>query len=147
MTEGDPVADVARADETEPLDIDLLRKDFPILTRKVHGRPLVYLDSTASAQKPQSVIDAIDRFYLTESSNVHRGLHELSLRATEEYEASRDKIRRFIGAGEAAEVIFTRGTTESINLVARSLGDLPQRHGDEILITEMEHHSNIVPWQ
>ncbi len=130
-----------------PLDIRRIRADFPILERRVHGKPLVYLDTTASAQKPQAVIDALDRFYLTQNSNVHRGLHELSMQATEAYEASRVKIQRFIGAADSREIIYTRGTTESINLVARSLGDLASRHGSEILVTEMEHHSNIVPWQ
>jgi cysteine desulfurase/selenocysteine lyase len=129
------------------LDAHSLRPDFPILRRRVHGKPLVYLDSTASAQKPQAVVDAVERFYLTESSNVHRGLHELSMRATADYEGARAKIQRFIGAGDEREVVFTRGTTESINLVARTLGDQRIGRDDEILLTEMEHHSNIVPWQ
>jgi cysteine desulfurase/selenocysteine lyase len=132
---------------TEPLDVRRLRADFPILQQRVHGKPLVYLDTTASAQKPRSVVDALDRFYLTQSSNVHRGLHELSMQATEAYEGSRSKVQRFIGAADSREIVYTRGTTESINLVARSLGDQRSRHGDEILISEMEHHSNIVPWQ
>ena len=131
----------------EPLDLQRIRADFPILERRVHGKPLVYLDSTASAQKPQAVLDALQFFYRTQSSNVHRGLHELSMQATESYEGSRDKIQRFIGAADRREIVFTRGTTESINLVARSLSDQASRHGSEILITEMEHHSNIVPWQ
>jgi len=131
----------------EELDAHRLRPDFPILRRRVHGKPLVYLDSTASAQKPQAVVDAVERFYLTESSNVHRGLHELSMRATADYEGARGKIQRFIGAANEREVVFTRGTTESINLVARTLGDQRIGRDDEILLTEMEHHSNIVPWQ
>ena len=131
----------------QPLDVRRLRADFPILQQRVHGKPLVYLDTTASAQKPRSVVDALDRFYLTQSSNVHRGLHELSMQATEAYEGSRSKVQRFIGAADSREIVYTRGTTESINLVARSLGDQRSRHGDEILISEMEHHSNIVPWQ
>jgi cysteine desulfurase/selenocysteine lyase len=129
------------------LDSRKVRADFPILERQVHGKPLVYLDNTASAQKPLVVLQALERFYLTENSNVHRGLHELSLRATEDYEAARLALQRFIGARESCEIVFTRGTTESINLVARSLGDKGLVAGDEILITEMEHHSNLVPWQ
>ncbi len=142
-----PNKDAAARSSKEPLDIRRLRADFPILETRVHGKPLVYLDSTASAQKPQAVIDAVERFYRTQSSNVHRGLHELSMQATEAYEASRVKVQRFIGAADSREIVYTRGTTESINLVARSLSDQPSRHGSEILITEMEHHSNIVPWQ
>jgi cysteine desulfurase/selenocysteine lyase len=132
---------------TPPLDLGRLRRDFPILERQVHGKPLIYLDTTASAQKPRTVVEAIERFYLTESSNVHRGLHELSMRATEDYEAARVKVQRFIGAADSREIVFTRGTTESINLVARSLGERDIVRGDEILVSEMEHHSNIVPWQ
>jgi cysteine desulfurase/selenocysteine lyase len=129
------------------LDAHELRPDFPILATRVHGKPLVYLDNTASAQKPRAVLAALERFYLTECSNVHRGLHELSQRATEDYEQARVRIGRFIGAADPQEVIFTRGTTESINLVARSLGDRGLARDDEIVVTEMEHHSNIVPWQ
>lgn len=129
------------------LDPAVIRGDFPILATKVHGKPLVYLDNTASSQKPHVVLNALDRFYRTQNSNVHRGLHELSMQATRAYEAARVKIQRFIGAAESREIIFTRGTTESINLVARSLGDRGIESGDEILISEMEHHSNIVPWQ
>ena len=142
-----PNKEAAARSSSEPLDVHRIRADFPILERRVHGKPLVYLDSTASAQKPQVVLDALDRFYRTQSSNVHRGLHELSMQATEAYEGSRGKVQRFIGAADSREIIFTRGTTESINLVARSLSDQASRHGSEILITEMEHHSNIVPWQ
>ncbi len=142
-----PNKDAAARSSPEPLDIHRIRADFPILETRVRGKPLVYLDSTASAQKPQTVIDALGRFYRTQSSNVHRGLHELSMQATEAYEASRVKVQRFIGAADSREIVYTRGTTESINLVARSLSDQPSRHGSEILITEMEHHSNIVPWQ
>jgi cysteine desulfurase / selenocysteine lyase len=133
--------------ELATLDVTRLREDFPILGTRVHGKPLVYLDNTASAQKPRAVLAALERFYLTECSNVHRGVHELSQRATEDYEGARGKIARFIGARDLREVILTRGTTESINLVARSLGDRGLGRDDEILITEMEHHSNIVPWQ
>jgi len=138
---------VPNGDGSPVLDVRRLREDFPILTQKVHGKPLVYLDSTASTQKPTAVIEALERFYLTECSNVHRGVHDLSVRATEDYEASRVKIQQFIGAADPREIVFTRGTTESINLVARSLGDQGLHADDEILITEMEHHSNIVPWQ
>jgi cysteine desulfurase/selenocysteine lyase len=130
-----------------PLDLRALRRDFPILARQVRGKPLVYLDSTASAQKPRAVLDALERFYLTECSNVHRGIHDLSVRATADYEAARRKVQKFIGAADCREIVFTRGTTESINLVARCLGDQGLDAGDEILISEMEHHSNIVPWQ
>jgi len=141
MAEQNPQRVIAALDPAE------LRKDFPILSRRVHGKPLVYLDNTASAQKPKAVLDALDHFYRTQNSNVHRGLHELSMQATHAYEDARARIQRFIGAANSCEVIFTRGTTESINLVARSLGDRGIERGDEILITEMEHHSNIVPWQ
>ncbi len=147
MSRPEPSGGSAAKSAPQPLDVRRLREDFPILRRSVHGKPLVYLDNTASAQKPRAVMQALERFYLTQSSNVHRGLHELSLRATEDYEAARDKLQRFIGAADRREIIFTRGTTESINLVARSLGDQRIGPGDEILITEMEHHSNIVPWQ
>jgi len=129
------------------LDAHELRPDFPLLATRLHGKPLVYLDSTASAQKPRAVLAALERFYLTECSNVHRGLHELSQRATADYEQARGKVAHFIGAADPREVLFTRGTTESINLVARSLGDRGVAPGDEIVLTEMEHHSNIVPWQ
>jgi cysteine desulfurase/selenocysteine lyase len=124
-----------------------LREDFPILRERIHGKPLVYLDSTATAQKPRAVLDALERFYRTECSNVHRGLHELSARATRDYERARDALAAFIGAADRREIVFTRGTTESINLVARTFGDERLAAGDEILLTEMEHHSNIVPWQ
>jgi cysteine desulfurase/selenocysteine lyase len=147
MRRGDLATGPIRPRSHEPLDIRRLREDFPILSRRVHGKPLVYLDSSATAQKPRTVVEALERFYLMESSNVHRGVHELSVRATEAYERSRSKIQEFIGAADAREIVFTRGTTESINLVARSLGDRGIHRGDEILITEMEHHSNIVPWQ
>jgi len=131
----------------DALDPLTLRKDFPILTRRIDGKPLVYLDNTATAQKPVAVIEALQRHYLTECSNVHRGVHRLSAEATTAYEGARDKIREFIGAADRREIIFTRGTTESINLVASAFGDERLTAGDEVLITEMEHHSNIVPWQ
>jgi cysteine desulfurase/selenocysteine lyase len=128
-------------------DAHALRKDFPILALKINDNPLVYLDSTASAQKPTVVIEALERYYLTECSNVHRGVHELSAKATADYEGARDRIQAFIGAADRREIIYTRGTTESINLVASSYGDQHLFPGEEVLITEMEHHSNIVPWQ
>src|SRR4051794_31134628 len=130
------------------LDIDRIRRDFPILTQPVRGgRPLVYLDNAATTQKPQQVIDRIVRYYSEENSNVHRGVHYLSEVATVEYENARGLVQRFIHARDVKEVVFTRGTTESINLVAQSWGRANIREGDEILITAIEHHSNIVPWQ
>jgi cysteine desulfurase/selenocysteine lyase len=129
------------------LDVQKVREDFPILTRKVHGRPLVYFDTAASAQRPLAVIEAIDHFYRLHNANVHRGVHLLSQEATDLYEAARRSLARFINAGSEREVIFTRGTTESINLVAQSFLRPTVGPGDEILITHMEHHSNIVPWQ
>jgi cysteine desulfurase/selenocysteine lyase len=129
------------------LDAARIRKDFPILEQKVHGKRLVYLDNAATTQKPTIVLDAIRRFYENECSNVHRGLHELSAKATDEFEAARDKIQRLIGAADRREIVFTGGTTDSINLLARTFGDTNVRGGDEILISGLEHHSNIVPWQ
>jgi cysteine desulfurase/selenocysteine lyase len=128
-------------------DVRRVREDFPILRQTVRGRPLAYLDNAASAQKPQAVIDAVTRFYTQMSSNVHRGLHDLSERATAAYETSRAAVRRFLNAAEDREIVFLRGTTEAINLVANAWGSKHVGAGDEILITEMEHHSNIVPWQ
>ncbi|HKT32756.1 MAG TPA: cysteine desulfurase [Gammaproteobacteria bacterium] len=123
------------------------RRDFPLLRQRVHGKPLVYLDNAATAQKPQSVIDAVARYYRETNANVHRGVHALSERATAQYEAARDKVRSFIHAASAREIVFTRGTTESLNLVAQSYGRSHLRAGDEIIVSHMEHHSNIVPWQ
>jgi cysteine desulfurase / selenocysteine lyase len=130
-----------------PLNIERVRADFPALNQKIHGNPLVYLDNGATTQKPQSVIDAVANYYAHDNANVHRGVHELSERATAAFEGAREKARAFINAGSVREVVFTRGTTESINLVAQSFGRPALQPGDEILITEMEHHSNIVPWQ
>jgi cysteine desulfurase/selenocysteine lyase len=124
-----------------------LRDDFPILDQMVHGHPLVYFDNAATAQKPRAVLEALNRFYEHDNSNVHRGIHELSRRATEGFEAARSRAARFINARQPAEIIFTRGTTEAINLVAASWGANNIKPGDGILLTEMEHHSNIVPWQ
>ncbi|MBM4436320.1 MAG: cysteine desulfurase [Actinobacteria bacterium] len=124
-----------------------LRADFPTLRLEVHGRPLVYLDNAATSQKPQAVIDVIRGYYEATNANIHRGIHHLSEKATAEFESARVKLARFINAERAHEIIFTRGTTESINLVARSWGDANVCAGDEILLTEIEHHSNLVPWQ
>ena len=129
------------------LDVARIRADFPILSVYARGKPLVYLDSAATSQKPQVVIDALARYYETENGNIHRGVHYLSERATELYDATREAARGFFGAQHAHEIIFTRGTTEGINLVASSYGQAFVREGDEIVISEMEHHSNIVPWQ
>jgi cysteine desulfurase / selenocysteine lyase len=128
-------------------DWPAIRSDFPTLHQQVHGKPLVYLDSAATAQKPRAVIDALTRFYERDNANVHRGLHALSNRATEAYEGARARVARFVNAADPAEIVFTRGTTESINLVAASWGGANLRQGDVILLTEMEHHSNLVPWQ
>jgi cysteine desulfurase/selenocysteine lyase len=128
-------------------DVRRLREDFPILRQKVHGKPLVYLDNAATTQKPQAVLDALRRYYAFDNANVHRGVHELSQRATRAYEAAREKVRDFLSAAEAREVVFVRGATEGINLVAQSWGRANVRAGDEIVISAMEHHSNIVPWQ
>ncbi len=124
-----------------------IRDEFPVLDQLVHGKPLVYLDNAATTQKPRRVIDALSHFYEQDNSNVHRGLHELSNRATAQYEGARERVARFIGAPSAETIIFTRGTTEGINLVANSWGARFIGPGDVILLTEMEHHSNIVPWQ
>jgi cysteine desulfurase/selenocysteine lyase len=124
-----------------------VRKEFPILSRTVHGRPLVYLDNANTSQKPEAVIRATDRFYRSENANIHRGTHLLSQVATEAYEGAREKVRRFLHAPAAREVVFTRGTTEAINLVAHGFAWKHLRPGDEVLISTMEHHSNIVPWQ
>src|SRR5882757_9614747 len=129
------------------LDSKKIRADFPALDQQVHGKPLVYLDNAATAQKPQVVIDALSRFYERDNSNVHRGLHALSMRATDAYEGARARVAQFINAAAPEEIIFTRGTTESINLVAASWGGANLKAGDVILLTEMEHHSNLVPWQ
>jgi cysteine desulfurase/selenocysteine lyase len=128
-------------------DVDAVRADFPALHQHVHGRPLAYLDNAATTQKPKSVLDAILHFYQEDCSNVHRGVHLLSERATREYEASRERVRRFVGAASEREIVYVRGTTEAINLVARSHAQPRLGPGDEIVITGLEHHSNIVPWQ
>jgi cysteine desulfurase/selenocysteine lyase len=129
------------------LDVAKVRADFPILSQEVRGRPLVYLDSAASAQKPQAVIDAISRFYTHDNANVHRGVHTLSERATAAFEGAREKVARFLHAREDKEIVFVRGTTEAINLVVQTFGRKNVGPGDEVLITALEHHANIVPWQ
>ncbi len=128
-------------------DISKVRSDFPILTREVYGKPLVYLDNGATTQKPRTVVDAITQEYYSVNANVHRGVHYLSQEATKLHEASRERVRQFIGAASTQEVIFTRGTTEAINLLAASFGEAFLREGDEVIVSTMEHHSNIVPWQ
>ena len=128
-------------------DINEIRKEFPILQRQVYGKPLIYLDNAATTQKPFCVIESITEAYTNVNANVHRGVHFLSQKATEQYEEARETVRRFINARHSHEVIFTRGTTESINLVASSFGETFLAEGDEVIISTMEHHSNIVPWQ
>lgn len=128
-------------------DVEKIRTDFPNLNIKVHGQPLVYFDNAATTLKPKAVIEKMNQYYLAGTSNVHRGVHYLSEQATAEFERSRDKVRQFINAAKSSEIIFTRGTTEAINLVAHSYGRTFIHEGDEIIISEMEHHSNIVPWQ
>jgi cysteine desulfurase/selenocysteine lyase len=140
--------DISKLESTRsPFDVEKVRQDFPILAQKIHGKPLVYFDNGATSQKPRAVIDALERYYAAENSNIHRGVHSLSERATAAYEAAREKVRRFINAKREQEIIFVRGTTEAINLVAQSYGRTFLKEGDEIIISAMEHHSNIVPWQ
>ena len=131
-----PVHDVSRA-----------REDFPILSRKVRGKPLVYLDNAATTQKPRAVISAVGQYYRTSNANVHRGVHALSDRATQAYEEARGRVARFLNAREDREVVFVRGATEAINMVAQTYGRIHLLEGDEVLVTAMEHHANIVPWQ
>lgn len=140
-------AESARPAARANFDPARVRDDFPILARTVHGKPLVYLDNAATTQKPQAVLDALERFYTRENANVHRGVHTLSEEATRDYESARAKVQHFLNASEAREIIFIRGTTEAVNLVAQSFGRSRLRPGDEIVISHMEHHSNIVPWQ
>ncbi len=140
-------AALAENRHTEMIDVESIRRDFPILGREVYGKPLVYLDNAATTQKPQCVIDCISDAYRNVNANVHRGIHFLSQEATDMMESARENVRRFIGAGSTEEIIFTRGTTESINLLASSFAQAFLKEGDEVLISGMEHHSNIVPWQ
>ncbi len=130
-----------------PFDVEVIRRDFPALHQLVNGRRLVWLDNAATTQKPRSVIDATSAFYSRDNSNIHRGAHTLAARATDAFEGAREAVRRFIGAAEAKEIVFVRGTTEAINLVAQSFGRKNIGAGDEVLITAIEHHANIVPWQ
>jgi cysteine desulfurase/selenocysteine lyase len=140
---------VSRATLPSPrtLDMRALRDDFPILAERVHGKPLVYLDNAATTQKPRAVIERMSRFWAHENANVHRGVHLLSERATDAYEQARETARRFVNAADAREIVFVRGTTEAVNLVAATYGRTHVGAGDEVLVTAMEHHSNIVPWQ
>ena len=138
---------VSAAHRRPPFDVERVRQEFPILSQKVHGRPLVYLDSGATAQKPQRVIDAVSHFYAHDNANVHRGVYALAERATAAYERARARVAHFLGAGDPKEIVFVRGATEALNLVAQAFGRKNVGAGDEILVTAMEHHSNIVPWQ
>ncbi|HJT75035.1 MAG TPA: aminotransferase class V-fold PLP-dependent enzyme, partial [Chitinophaga sp.] len=128
-------------------DANTVKKDFPILSERVNGKPLVWLDNAATTQKPKQVIDRISHYYQHENSNIHRAAHELAARATDAYEDARKKVQTFINAGSPNEIVFVRGTTEGINLVAKSWGEQYLQPGDEIIITHLEHHANIVPWQ
>ena len=140
------MSDLSMATKTKTFDVNAIRQDFPILSQEVNGKPLVYLDNGASAQKPQAVLDAMDRYYREMHSNVHRGAHTLGDRATTAFEGARETVRAFLNAGSTREIVWTRGTTEAINLVANGLA--PRlKEGDEILVSHMEHHANIVPWQ
>ncbi|MCG3136800.1 MAG: Cysteine desulfurase [Phycisphaerae bacterium] len=141
-----PITQSPRSAST-PYHVEQYRRDFPILSQQVHGHPLVYLDNAATTQKPQVVLRAIQHYYEQDNANVHRGVHELSVRATAAYEQARLKVQRFLNAGRSEEIIFVRGATEGVNLVAQSYGRSQLYDGDEVLITHMEHHSNIVPWQ
>jgi len=141
------MAMIQKNHEAAELDVARIREDFPILGRQIHGKPLVYLDNAATTQKPNAVIGRITRYYTHENSNVHRGVHHLSEVATAAYEGARGTVKRFINAGSEKEIVFVRGTTEGINLVASSFGRTNVNAGDEILISAIEHHSNIVPWQ
>jgi cysteine desulfurase/selenocysteine lyase len=147
----DPAAyardDAVHSYGARPLDVDAVRRDFPVLHQKVHGRPLIWLDNAATTQKPQSVIDTLSRFYANDNSNIHRGAHTLAARATEGFEQARDKVRDFLGASSSKEIVFVRGTTEAINLVAQTWGRKFLQPGDEIVLSTLEHHANIVPWQ
>jgi len=141
------VTDATTRESSAGFDVGRIRKEFPALDQAVHGKPLVYLDNAATSQKPLAVIEAEENFYRRDCSNIHRGVHELSERATKSYEDARVKAQRFLNARDSKEIIFVRGATEAINLVANSFGRKAVKAGDEILITAMEHHSNIVPWQ
>jgi cysteine desulfurase / selenocysteine lyase len=141
------ISNVLQVDKAAPIDVERVRADFPILKRLVNGRPLIYLDNAASSQKPRQVIDALVDFYSNTNANVHRGVHTLSVEATDAYEAARERIGRFINAQHADEIVFVRNTTEALNLVAVCWGRANLKPGDEILATMLEHHSNLIPWQ
>jgi len=144
---GERVGECEGRSPSDKFDVQRVRADFPILARAVHGKPLVYLDNAATTQKPQAVLDALTRYYTESNANVHRGVHQLSERATEAFEAARERVRRFFNASGPTEIVFTRNATESINLVAQSFLRPRLQEGDEVLVSAMEHHSNIVPWQ
>jgi cysteine desulfurase/selenocysteine lyase len=146
-TRVEPVVSPGPGSGTRPFDAHSIKRDFPILHQKVHGKPLVWLDNAATTQKPQAVIDRLALFYENENSNIHRAAHALAARSTDAYEAAREKVRRFLGASSANDIVFTRGATEAINLVAQAWGRRNVKQGDEIVITWLEHHANIVPWQ
>ena len=129
------------------LDINHIREQFPALSQTINQQPLIYLDSAATTQKPQVVIDAISQYYSKQNANVHRGSHSLTAHATSQFEAARDKVAQFIGAASSKEIIWTRGATEALNLIAQTYARNTLQSGDEILVSEMEHHANIVPWQ
>src|ERR1700760_2985272 len=140
-------ATAPQVDKTPTLNVERVRRDFPILDRTVNGRPLVYLDSGASSQRPIAVLRAVEEYETHSHANVHRGVHALSQAATAAFEGARERVRRFLNAASVREVVFVRGTTEAINLVAQAYGRPRLRPGDEILITALEHHADIVPWQ
>ena len=143
MTNAPPTA----ARRATPLDVTAIRQGFPLLRQTIHGKPLVYLDNASTTQKPREVIDRVTRFYTEENANVHRGVHWLSERATEAYEEARGTVARFLNARKPQEIVFVRGTTEAINLVAATCGRASVGRGDDVVVSAMEHHSNIVPWQ
>ncbi len=138
---------IQSAGQHPPFNVAAIRRDFPILSERVNGRPLIWLDNAATTQKPQAVIDRLAYFYAHENSNIHRAAHELAARATDAYEGARATVQRFLGASSPEEIVFVRGATEAINLVAKSWGQQNILPGDEIIVSHLEHHANIVPWQ
>jgi len=136
-----------KANITGELDVEAIRKEFPVLHQEINGKPLAYFDNAATTQKPLSVINALDEYYKGYNANIHRGIHTLAEKATKAFEVTRESIRQFINAESRDEIVFTKGTTESINLVAATYGRKEIQKGDEIIVSELEHHSNIVPWQ
>jgi len=147
ITATNPSRESAAAGGPQAFDVEAIRRDFPALTQSVNGKPLIYLDNAATSQKPRAVLDALQHYYTHDNANIHRGVHALSVRATQSYEAARAKVARFIGAARTEEIVFVRGATEGVNLVAQAFCRPMLRQGDEIVITALEHHSNIVPWQ